>query len=189
MRSSFAKTVVVVAFGLALAACGPIAYLVTEQDPAQVPQKQDPVFVTVPENSSIRERQLLPVLKRRMLAEHFNVVNDVQSARWVLGVSPEERAFSARGTLGTEVGAYGATAVAKTSDDTTVYEHPAKIYLTLLTAQDYLLGKRQPVWTGYATADRETLNEYTTTIIDDLLGAYGTNYEDERMMRFQDHPE
>jgi len=191
MRTSLAKILAIIAFGVITTACGPTAYLITEQDPSQIPQKQDPVFVTVGEHSSIPERQLLSVLKRRMVAMGFNVVEEVNSAKWVLGALQDEKTFATGTTsngFALPLGHHGIY-VLSGSKNTVNYKTDSRIFLALFAASEFSQKNPQAaIWVAQSTSKPEVLREYSTTIIDDLLAAYGTNYHDERMMRFQDHP-
>jgi hypothetical protein len=173
---------------LLLSACGSRAYLSTEQDPARVPSKLDPVVPMVSDNASIKERQLLPILKRQMQAQGFNVVDNIDSATWVLGLTVGNHSFVASTTShGLAVPIGNIAAVSRTKMDVN-YETDSTLQLLLISTDDIRAGKQKPMWSGTSSSERDVLNDNAPVILKDLLQQYGQNYEDDRMMRFQSAP-
>jgi len=174
---------------VALCGCGPRAYLITEQDPSYAPSKSDPVAIIASDTTSIRERQLVLILKHQLVENHFNVVNDPESSMWVVsvqyGTDTRESGSSSRAA---SIPLAGGIAIGSSKTKIN-YETDGLLNIWLFREADVKNGSHQAIWSGSASAERETLSEYAPTIIKDLLDAYGKNYEDERLMRFQHHPD
>jgi hypothetical protein len=141
---------------LTLGACAPVSYIV-QQDPAQVPQKSQPVAV-VADESSIQARQLLPVLQQQMTAQGINLVDSPQSATWVLNFTVQNQ-FSTTETKNGQAIAPGST-----------------VQLDLVSADDFRAGRHKTVWSASSNSDPRVLGDSAADIISTVLRHYGQNY-------------
>jgi hypothetical protein len=150
--------------------------------PGVTPVKTDPVFVALPNDSNIRERQLLPILNSEMAKNGFNIVTTPSSAQWVL--VPLARSESR------ETGATTKDENARTSHTDFEYTDEVTVQLALFPAMEYLGGKQRSVWGGSAFASQDVYDDYTKTILKNLLDVYGTTFSGDRELsrRYQNAP-
>ena len=90
MPRVYARLVTAIAIGALLSACGFSVSVRTRVDPAYAPVKNDPVFLTTGVHSTIQDRQMLPLIKKEMELEGFNLVGFDQ-AKWVVIVGRDDR--------------------------------------------------------------------------------------------------
>jgi hypothetical protein len=141
---------------LALGACVSVS-VITQQDPAAVPQKSQPVAIVVDE-SSIQARQLLPLLQQQMTAQGIDVVSDAQSATWVLKFTVQTN-FDATETKNGEAIAPSTT-----------------VQLALLSAEDARAGRNKPMWSASTSANPNLFNDKVSVIFEGLIQHYGQSY-------------
>ena len=141
---------------LTLGACVPVSFIV-QQDPAQVPQKSQPVAIVV-DQSSIQARQLLPVLQQQMTAQGIDVVADPQSAVWVLNFTVQNQFDTTETKNGTAI-APGST-----------------VQINLVSADDFRAGRNKPVWSASSNSNPNALNDRAQDIIKIMLQHYGQNF-------------
>ena len=141
---------------LTLGACVPVSFIV-QQDPAQVPQKSQPVAIVV-DQSSIQARQLLPVLQQQMTAQGIDVVADQQSAAWVLNFTVQNQFDTTETKNGTAI-APGST-----------------VQINLVSADDFRAGRNKPMWSASSNSNPTVLNDRAQDIIKIMLQHYGQNF-------------
>jgi hypothetical protein len=146
----------VLPLALTLSACAPVSFIV-QQDPALVPQKNQPVAV-VADQSSITARQLLPVLLQQMTAQGIDVVADPPSAAWVLNFTVLTQ-FDTTETKNSAIIAPGST-----------------VHLDLVSADDFRAGRNKPVWSASSSSDPKVLSDNAPKIIGTMVQHYGQNY-------------
>lgn len=172
--------VAVVAALLLLSACSRYSQLVyAAADPDHRPTKGDPLYLALPRDSSIRERQLLHALRHSLCLARFNVVDTPNKSKWTMGLSYDRQTYN----FGT------ATTVAVTPTNVTASSRPqianlsaARLYLFRTTD---LLGNAEPllIWEGTAAANVETFNHYEASIFKNVLDHFGQSIE--RRMRLE----
>jgi len=150
------KTALLLALTLTLGACVPVSFIV-QQDPAQVPQKSQPVAIVV-DQSSIQARQLLPVLQQQMTAQGIDVVADPQSAVWVLNFTVQNQFDTTETKNGTAI-APGST-----------------VQINLVSADDFRAGRNKPMWSASSNSNPTVLNDRAQDIIKIMLQHYGQNF-------------
>jgi hypothetical protein len=166
-----------------LCGCKSNASLLTRLDPAYAPTRADPVFVTVGVHSTIQDRQMLPLIKRELQAEGFNLT-DFNSSKWVVVVGRDDRTIIT-GTTSDSVG----IGIANSSiigipgvSRTTTHEETEKvgeIVLSLVTKESTVRGDPIEVWQGKITTDPENIKETPRTVIRTLIDQYGKNFEED----------
>lgn len=149
-------------------------------------QKTDPVYVTLPDDSNIRERQLLPVLDSELAKNGFNVVTSPSAAQWVMVLlaSSETRETGAstrdRGVNVANIGGSGVGVSSHRSHTEIEYTDEITVRLALYPAMEYLGGRQRSVWDGNAFAPEGVYDDYTKTIFKNLLDVYGTTFSGDR---------
>ena len=129
----------------------------------------------LPTESTVRERQLLPVLKGELARAKFNVVDDLQKAKWILALSANRTNVTfAVSSLIVAVNPQLALATppVRTVPTTT-------IYLSLFDARDFSKGKALAIWHGAATALDRAYEAGNNEMVRRMLEVYGTNIERE----------
>jgi len=180
-RGTHATALAVYVATFFLGGCGASAALIARQDPAYVPTKADPVFVTVGVHSSIQDRQMLPLIKREFQAEGFNLT-DFDNAKWVVVVGNDDRTIvtgttsSSVGIATPGLGSLVGVSVTKSHEET---EKFGVIVLSLVTKESTVRGDPFEVWQGKITTDPDEIKEQPKTVIRALIDQYGKNYEDD----------
>lgn len=155
------------------------AHFLTEQDPAYTPVKSESVKVVLPANASEPDALLRPIIENHLLANGFNLAADQETAIWLLEVSCE---IEVPGAIREGI-AKGDTI------DVNPIEPPLRrdtidiVHMTLFKREDFASGKRHAVWSATATAKPRAMDVYQDVVIKDLLGLYGTSYNDSRHLR------
>lgn len=173
------KFVAIGIFIVLLAGCGTRVSLRTQIDPSYAPKRSDPVAIVLPDNSSITERQVLPVLKQQMVKAGFHLT-DEKNAKWILGFSTQRQSvFLGLGSssfsigLGNGIRIGGGSARAK-------YATTMKLQFWLFDAQKYRQGKVQPIWHYIeAIKDADDFLDQPVFYIHPMLVIYGLNFHDE----------
>ena len=117
------------------------------------------------------ERQLLPVLKGELALAHFQTVDDLTQAKWVLALSANRTDVTyAVSSLIISVNPQLALATppVRTVPTTT-------IYLSLFDSRDIARGKTLAVWHGAATALDQAFEAGNNEMIRRMLENYGKN--------------
>jgi len=74
------RAVLLLTFCLAASGCGHKAWMESQVDPNYQPSRGDALFVTLPRQPSIQERQLLPILTTQLCADGFNLVPRIEQS-------------------------------------------------------------------------------------------------------------
>jgi len=127
----------------------------------------------LPTESTVRERQLVPVLKGELARAKFNVVDEVTKSRWVLALSANR----------TDV-TYGTTSlIIKVNPQLALATPPVRtvptttIYLTLFDSKDFNAGRALAIWHGAATALDQAYEAGNNQMIRRMIEVYGKNIE------------
>lgn len=162
-----------------LAGCGTRVSLRSELDPNYAPQLSDPVAIVLPDNSSITERQVLPVLKQQMVASGFRLT-DEKKAKWILGFSTQREtkfqglsssSFAVNIGYGVSVGGGSSKAKYGTSMD---------LQFWLFDAKQYRQGKFQAIWHYVEVIhDADDFLDQPKFYLHPLLVIYGLNFHDD----------
>lgn len=182
-----ATAVAVYVASIFLGGCGFNAALLTRQDPAYAPTKADSIFVTVGVHSTIQDRQMLPLIKRKFQAEGFNLA-DFDNSKWVVVVGRDDRTIVTGTTSNSVVGIAnpmlgGLLGVSHT----TTHEETEKlgdIVLKLVTKESAVRADPIEVWQGKITTDPGQINDHPKTVIRALINQYGKNFEDDIRLLF-----
>jgi len=180
-RVNYAPAIAAYVAGIFLGGCAFNAKLVTREDPAYAPTKADSVFVTVGVHSTIQDRQMLPLIRREVQAEGFNLT-DFDNSQWVMVVGRDDKTIIT-GTTSNSVGLAnpilgGLLGVSHT----TTHEETEKlggIVLSLVIKESAARGDPLEVWQGKITTDPDHIKERPKTVIRALIDRYGTNFEDD----------
>lgn len=155
-----------------LVGCGRhAAFISSAVDPAFSPQRDEAVVIVLPTQSTVMERQLLPVLKGELASAHFQLIDDISKAKWVLALSANR----------TEVTYAVSSFVIKINPQLALATPPIRtvptttIYLTLLDAKDYSKGEALATWHGAATALDRAFEAGNNEMIRRMLEVYGKN--------------
>ena len=160
-----------------LAGCAYQASVLTRVDPAYMPIPTEPAALVVAQNSSIQERQLLPLLREQMVKRHFNLV-ELTDAKWVIGFGGGTSAVYV-GTAGSAVAIPFFGNAIGISSSAPIYADIGKLNLTVFPADSFRAGQPLPVWQGAISVESDAYVEKPRTIIDVLLDNYGKNFDDE----------
>jgi hypothetical protein len=155
------------------------AYIETAADPSISVRKEDPIFVTLPEKSSIRERRLLPVLRSELCKNGFQVVESIGASKWVLGLT-QSRTSLYGGSESTTI-AVPNTPIINTRTQSTIVDQTA-IYLRLFDARQF--GKPSPlaVWEGSGASTEKVIQIYEKVVIKNTLDFYGKTFSGRRRL-------
>lgn len=179
MRFSTVRQIVVAALlGGCLASCHSYAaYVYSALDPSYSPARSDPVWVTLSVKPTIRERQLVVVLKEELVRNGFVLADSEARAKWVLALSAERRTYDFGVTATTMAIPVSPTLALATTRSTRNTVEQSTIFLYLFDANDFRAGKILSVWEGSASATENVYRIYITAMLKILLDVYGTNYE------------
>lgn len=152
-----------------------------EVDPALSP-KTSPVAIVLPDNPTIDERQIYPVLLDQLSKDGYTVT-EPGLAVWVLGVGTRRDVRFAGysmsgGMVTTKIGDVAESA--GNSQATAEYKNSVLINLWLFHAADYRDGKRAAVWEGSETTDLKTFHSQSALLVGGLLKILGHNYYNEK---------
>ena len=152
-----------------------------EVDPALSP-KSSPVAVVLPDNPTIEERQIYPVLLGELSQDGYTVT-DPSLAVWILGVGTRRDVQFAGysmsgGVVTTKIGDLAISG--GNAQGNAEYKNTVLINLWLFHAADYRNGKRVSVWEGSETTDLETFHTYPKLLVSGLLKILGHNFYSER---------
>jgi hypothetical protein len=167
--------------------CATTVYISSLTDTAYSPVKTDPIYIVFPKDARIADRQFYALLKREMISNEFNIVEDKIEAKYYLLFRTDSKTSqidstffipSTSTTSGYVGGKYysGTTRFSQAvpySYDYTV----EKIYLDLYAKEDVQKEKYMTVWEGYIGAGKDEYKAYTRAILKSLLDVFGTNYE------------
>lgn len=160
-----------------LSGCAYEADIVAREDPAYAPTPGAPTAVVVADNSTIQDRQLLPVLRDQMTKRGFRLV-DVSEAQWIVGFGGGTNAvFSGTSSTAAAVPLpYGQSLAVGSSK--AEYADVGRVLLVVFSGDSFRQGKPLPVWQATASVKGEVYDEKPKTIINVLLDYYGKNYSE-----------
>lgn len=153
-----------------------------ELDPALSP-RTSAVAVVLPDNPTIEERQIYPILLRQLTDSGYTITAP-NLAVWILGVGTRRDVQFAGYTMSggvatTKIGAIsigesGAQGIAE-------YKDTVLINLWLFHASDYNRNKRVPVWEGSESTDMSTFHKQSKLLVEGLVKILGHNYYNEKL--------
>ncbi len=149
------------------------AFVASAVDPAYSPQREEPIAVVLPTESTVRERQLLPVIKGELARAKFNVVDEATKSRWVLALSANR----------TDVTYATSSLIIKVNPQLALATPPVRtvptttIYLTLFDSKDFNSGRALAIWHGAATALDRSYEVGNNEMVRRMLEVYGKNIE------------
>ena len=150
------------------------AFIETQVDPDFSPSRQQKIFVTLPTQPSITERQLLSVLRTQLCADGFNVVRNQRESEWTLGFSFARQTYDFGsdfvGFVPPKGGiAFGSSRPHRVTDST--------VFLTLFKTADFESSK-QPlsIWEGYLSTSNNVYAVYRPVIFKYVLQRFGSNF-------------
>lgn len=144
------------------------AWIATAVDPTFVLSKSEPVYVSTPEDSSVRERQLAVTLKNELCRNGFTLTPTIDEAKYVLGLGFEKQSYQAGFTT-------QATFAGTRSRFDIVNNSSASVYL--FNASDYIKNKRFILWEGNVSARKRVFQVYEPIIFKNVLDHYGANFD------------
>jgi hypothetical protein len=169
MKKGFLLTLTLLLFtGCAVT---PTVYISSLTDPRYAPLKTDPIYVATADDPSIKDRQFYPFLKSEMIANGFNITEEITGAKYYLLFKTDSETSQINSTFIT--GSTSSAIAVPYSYDVTV----VKIYLQLYAVEDEKNGKHMTVWEGYIGAGKEQYKAYNRAILKNLFDVFGTNYE------------
>ncbi len=167
--------------------CASTVYISSLTDPAYSPVKTDPIYIILPKDARIADRQFYALLKREMISNEFNIVEENIEAKYYLLFQTDSKTSQIDSTLfipsaSTTSGYVGGTYYSGTTSSTQAVPYSfdytvEKIYLDLYAKEDVQKEKYMTVWEGYIGAGKDEYEAYTRAILKSLLDVFGTNYE------------
>ena len=178
------RTVLLLTFCLAASGCGHKAWMESQVDPNYQPSRGDALFVTLPRQPSIQERQLLPILTTQLCADGFNLVPSIEQSKWTLGFSFARQTYEFGSTFSAST-IPGSGVVIGSSRPNIVTDSTVRLYL--FRSADFA-GSAKPlsIWEGYISATNQVYQAYRPIIFKNLLDVYGQNVERTTRLRKED---
>ena len=169
--------------------CVSTVYVSSITDQNYSPKKIDPIYIILDEDARISERQFYTILKEEMLKNEFNVVDNINQAKYYLLFNTDTNTSKINSTLyfpstSTTSGYVGNTYYSGTTTTTNAIPYSynytvEKIYLDLYV-KDPKVNKYFTVWEGYIGAEKDDYEKYTRAVLKCLLDVFGTNFADEQ---------
>jgi hypothetical protein len=158
------------------------AFVTSAADPAYSPAKTDPIYVALPPEPTIQERQFEHILRSQLCRDGFRTVDSPLQASWLLGLTYERKSFQFGSS--TYMTAYQGLVfqgkgLVTGAEETTVPNvvSRATIYLTLLKPATDHNTKSLAVWEGSVSTDPHVLQVYKPIIFKPLLDQMGHDVE------------
>jgi len=158
---------------LLLSACALRASFVSQLDPSYAPKKSDPIALLLPDNSSIQDRQVYPVVKEELVKAGFKLVEPNQ-ATWILGMGTHQDTYFSG--IQTMAFSYNNVAVGSSNAE---YTSRIIIYFWLFPAESFHSGKRMAIWGGFESVRPSSFREHPADYVRALIELYGKNFYDE----------
>lgn len=173
---------------LGLTACATkTAYISSVTDPAYSPRKSDPIYLLIPDGTSIEDRQFSAFVLNEMRAAGFTMVPSLIKSRYVLLLRSDEKTSQINSTLfmpqtSSTSGYIGNTYFTGRTTSTIAVPYTRsytvhKTWLQLYSTSDLIKKKYQTAWEGYIGADASDFKEQSAEILHLLLDVFGKNYE------------
>lgn len=178
----------VVMFALLISSCAAnTAYISSLTDPAYRPSKYDPIFLLIPDSSSIEERQFAAFLHNEMRIAGFTMVNHISESKYILLCQTGQKTSQLNSTLylpqtQRSSGYIGNTYYSGQTTSTTAVPYTSnytvqKIYLELYSTAEVMDKKYKTAWEGYIGVEASEYQRRSRDIIRLLLDVFGTNYK------------
>lgn len=168
--------------------CGPSIYVHSQIDPDYSFSFKDKIFIYLPDNATLTERNFYRLLKHEMDSIGFQITNDAPTADKILFFSLDEKtsdisSFLSLPTTTTTTGKIGNTKYKETTSGTTTIPYSysytvKKVYLDLYDVESAKEGNFSTIWEGYIGAGSKAYEEYTNLCVRKLLEYYGRNFGD-----------
>jgi hypothetical protein len=157
-------------------------YISSVADPAYSPAKTDPIFVALPPDPSIEERQLAGILRAQLCRDGYKTVESPRDATWIMGLTYERRSieFGSSTYLNAYQGlVFHGTGLVTGATETTVPNvvNRTSAYLTLLKPPPTPDAKSLSVWEGNVSTDSHVFQVYKPIIFKPLLEQIGHDAE------------
>lgn len=182
IKTSFVFTVL-----LCLAACGGhSAYVHSIVDLTEIPSRSDPIFLELPDNPSIRERNLAVLLKDELVRNGFNLVSDFRESKWILSFALGRNTYTiGSSTHATAVGfSVGRIPIAVGSSKTEyVQQTDVSIFMHLFRTADLEKPNPMTIWEGSVTTKDRVFSVLPNSTVKILLDKFGKNFEREAIVK------
>lgn len=152
------------------------AFVSSSVDPTVVLEKTAPIFVTLPERPTIRERQLVVALREEMCRSGFNLAPSLDESKWTMGLSFSRRTYEFGSRSSAVAIPVGNTAVVLGSSTPQIHSESAA-FLYLFRSEDVAAGKPLSVWEGSISSASRVFSVYEPTIFHNVLRNFGKNIE------------
>lgn len=173
---------------LMAAGCMPrTVYLNSMTDPAYQVSRADTIFLFVPNDAPMEDRQFAGALRAEMVAAGFHLTDTPRDARYVLMLRTGERSSTINSTMllpttQTTTGQVGGTNYSANTNTLTAVPITRRINtkgfaLELYAMADVMQNTIRTVWEGRVGADAGDYAQYQRQIIRMLLDVVGTNYQ------------
>lgn len=184
------KTMILILFltPIFFVGCGPSIYVHSQIDPEYSFAYSDKVFIYLPDNPTLTEKNFYHLLKHEMNSIGFQIIEDAPLADKILFFSLDEKtsdisSFYSLPTTTTTTGKAGKTKYTETTSGTTTIPYTysytvKKVYLDLYDVEAAKQGNFTPIWEGYIGAGRDNYEKYTNLCVRKLLEYYGRNFGD-----------
>ncbi|MCL4280220.1 MAG: hypothetical protein KJZ60_11185, partial [Ignavibacteriaceae bacterium] len=149
---------------------------------------KDKIFIYLPDNASLTERNFYRLLKHEMDSIGFQIIDDAPIADKILFFSLDEKtsdisSFYSLPSTTTTTGKIGNTKYKETTSGTTTIPYTysytvKKVYLDLYDVESAKEGNFNTIWEGYIGAGRDAYEKYTNLCVRKLLEYYGRDFGD-----------
>lgn len=166
---------------LAVAACrSHVAYVYSGVDPAEAPSKSDPISFELPDNASIREKNIAVLLREELQRNGFNLVSDFKESKWTLSFAVDRKTYTIGSTthgVAVGFGVYGVPVAIGSSNTDYIQQTDVHIYMHLLKTSDLAKPNPMAVWEGSVTTTDRVFSVLPNSTIKNLLDKFGQNFE------------
>lgn len=154
--------------------CRTNAVITSGVDPTLHPLKSDALFLALPSDATIRERQAEQVIRTVLQRDSFNLVDDPDAALWILSFSVDRETYVAgwdsRGATA-EIGSSG-LAISRSSS-TVRRQTDVTVFMRLFNSKDRAKEKPPLFWEGSLTTADRTYRDSPYGLVRALLGSFG----------------
>lgn len=162
-----------------ISGCAHHSTVITGQaDPRYQPTKLDSYVLLLSKSASIRERQLLPVLRDEMCRRGMTVVDSFDAAKWAIGVSAGSETYAIGSTSSAfAVPVAGGAVMVGSSRNEIASQDYAHLYV--FDAADAKDGDAMAIWEASVKAKPNVFRVYEPIIFRDVLDSIGSNFRRE----------
>ncbi len=141
------KIILVLCLNLFFTGCSKhLVSVTTANDPTRILAKSEPIFVALPSDSSIRERQLALTLKDSLCRNGFVVVPFIEQSKYVMALAFNKQSFlSGYTTRETLVGSVSTVNIVDNSIAN----------ITLFDTPEFMVGKNIALWESSVLARKK----------------------------------